>query len=99
MALVEGNAKTGVAGLAKRIFDNWSADPDAGFSNPLSSAQQLSLGAMCNAIAKSIIDEFHANSQVQITTSDSGLQRDNTGGNPATLAPTSTKTTVVGAVR
>ena len=39
-----------------------------------------------------LIDHLLGNAQLKVLPSDAGLQRDNTGGNPATLAPTSAVT-------
>lgn len=44
---------------------------------------------ICQALGDALVPYLIANADVRITTSDSGLQRDNTGGNPATLAPSS----------
>lgn len=43
---------------------------------------------LCEAIASGVVSHIVALADVRITTGDDGLQRDNTGGNPATLAPT-----------
>jgi hypothetical protein len=42
---------------------------------------------VCQAFGDAIVPYLAANADVRITTGDAGLQRDNTMGNPATLAP------------
>jgi hypothetical protein len=80
-------------GLSNRIYANWTGDAaNNGFSNPLSGAQQTSLKSMCYAIALAVVAEIQANATAVIATSATGLQRDNTAGNPATLGPAATKT-------
>jgi hypothetical protein len=63
MALNAGNSAC-TTGLSKRIYDQWSADPSAGFSSSLTTAQQNSLKSLCWAVAKSVVDEIQANAQV-----------------------------------
>ena len=43
--------------------------------------------AFCDVVATAVVGHIATNADVRITTGDAGLQRDNTGGNPATLAP------------
>lgn len=100
MAMVVGQAHTDpVTGLSGRIYTAWTGAGDSGLSSPLSSAQRAMVASQCEAIATAVIAEIQANATVLIKATDSGLQRDNTGGNPATLAPSTTKTLPGGAVQ
>lgn len=67
--------------------------------NALTSAQKADPTACWQAIAGVIVAHIQTNATVLIKTTDSGLQRDNTAGNPATLAPASTKTLPAGAIQ
>lgn len=60
--------------------------------NALTTVQRADPTACWQAIAGAIVAHIQANATVTVKTTDSGLQRDNTGGNPATLAPASNKT-------
>lgn len=95
MALVKGQALTNpVTGLAGRIYTNYMANSDAGLAAGATaegSAARKALAALCQAVADAVIDELQANGTVIIKTTDAGLQRDNTDGNPATLAPSTNK--------
>ena len=100
MALVIGQAHTDpVSGLAGRIYTAWTGAPDSGLSSPLTPAQRAMVAAQCEAIATAVVQELQANGTVLIRSTDSGLQRDNTGGNPATLGPTATKTLPGGCIQ
>lgn len=60
--------------------------------NALTAPQKIDPTACWRAIAGAIVAHLQANATVTVTTADAGLQRDHTGGNPATLAPGSNKT-------
>lgn len=99
MALNAGDAAC-TTGLSGRMYANWTGDTtNNGFTNPLSGAQQTMLKSMCYQFALAIVAELQANATVVITTTDAGLQRDNTGGNPATLAPAANKTLPGGCIQ
>lgn len=103
MAMIVGQAHADpVTGMAGRIYTAITAAGDNGFSNTATtpgSAARNSLASFCEAIATAVVAEIQANATVTIKTSDAGLQRDNTGGNPATLAPSSNKTLPGGAIQ
>lgn len=100
MAMVVGQAHTDpVSGLAGRIYTAWTSAGDSGLSSPFTATQRAMFAAQCEAIATAVIAEIQANATVTIKTTDSGLQRDNTAGNPATLAPTANKTLPGGAIQ
>jgi len=103
MALVKGQALVDpVTGLAGRIYTKMVSNPDAGLAagaTTVGSAARKALAAICQAFGDSVIDEIQANATVIIKTTDAGLQRDNTAGNPATLAPAANKTLPGGAVQ
>ena len=67
--------------------------------NALTSAQKADPTACWQAIAGAIVAHIQANATVLVKTSDAGLQRDNTAGNPATLAPAATKTLPGGCIQ
>ena len=45
------------------------------------------LGAFLDGDTDAFVDHLVANGEIIVTTGDAAMQRDNTGGNPATLAP------------
>ncbi len=71
MALNKGNSAC-TTGLSKRIYDQWSADPAAGFSSPMTGTQQNMLKTLCWAVAQGIVDEIQANAAVSGSTSEGG---------------------------
>lgn len=77
-------------------------------ANTLGDAMKAAVDAVVNkqdsvavyrALAGAIVAHIQANATVTIKTSDAGLQRDNTGGNPATLAPSTNKTLPGGCIQ
>ena len=101
MALTVGQAHTDpVSGMAGRIYTALSGASDGGLAPmTVGTAARNSLAAICEAIATGVVAEIQANATVLVKTSDGGLQRDNTGGNPATLAPAATKTLPGGCIQ
>lgn len=93
MPLNAGDADC-TTGLSKRIRDYWVADARNAFVSPLNTLAEDAIRATCFAIARAVVDEIQANATVTVTigVADAGLQRDNTLGNPPTLAPTAPKT-------
>ncbi|HET6416668.1 MAG TPA: hypothetical protein VFG22_10275 [Polyangiales bacterium] len=91
MALLAGTATTPNS-LAKAIYDATVVEFGT-VAGDLDTDRQR----MCKAIAVGIVNHIAVFADVRISTSDAGLQRDNTGGNPATLAP-STDVVLAGAV-
>jgi hypothetical protein len=82
MALDAGNAAC-TTGLSKRIYDKLAAK-----WAPYVPTQEWK--DVCHAAAEGVVDEIKANAALSgavATISAGGLQRDNTAGNPATLAP------------
>lgn len=55
--------------------------------------------AVYRALASAIVAHIQTNATVIVKTTDGGLQRDNTGGNPATLAPAANKTLPGGCIQ
>lgn len=94
MSLSIGN-KTCTTGLSKRVYDTLAAEWLAAFgwnisTEPAQTRQIYQL--FCYSVAKGVVDEIQANAALNgalatIGIADAGLQRDNTAGNPATLAP------------
>jgi hypothetical protein len=82
MALLAGTYSTPNS-MAKAIYDAVVAEFGA-VTGDLDTDRQR----MAEVIASGVVSHIAAHADVRVTTSDSGLQRDNTGGNPATLAPT-----------
>ncbi len=50
--------------LSAGIIALWTADPNSGFSNPLSEAQTASIKAMTDAIARAVVYEMQSRSTV-----------------------------------
>lgn len=98
MAMDAGDAGC-THGLSQRIYNAWTTDVNNGFSSPLSAAQQTLIKSQCFAIAAAVVAEIQANATVVIKTTDNFLQRDNTAGNPPTLAPTANVTLPGGAIQ
>lgn len=69
-----------------------AGDPTKPLSDPANVGSQYDKQAAMRAIAGAIVSHIQANATVTIKTTDSGLQRDNTGGNPSTLGPSTNKT-------
>ena len=65
----------------------------------LSSGDQADAQKALRKIGEAIVAHIQANATVLIKTSDSGLQRENDGGSPPTLAPAATKTLPGGAIQ
>jgi len=65
----------------------------------LSAADQGNAQLCFREIGKAIVTHFQTNGTIVIKTTDAGLQRDNTGGNPATLGPASDKTLPGGSIQ
>jgi hypothetical protein len=63
MAMNKGNSAC-TEGLSQRIFDQWSVDPAAGFSSPLSGPQTSMLKTLCWAVAKAVVEEIQDNAEV-----------------------------------
>lgn len=87
MALDAGDNSVEADTMAKAIFDAMKSELD-GFT-PDPEDTDATYARIAAAIASGVVSHIVAEADVRITTSDSGLQRDNTGGNPATLAPSS----------
>lgn len=51
-------------GLSSSIYGNWIADSRAGFSSPMSPAQQDMLKSLCWAIAQAVVGEIQADAEV-----------------------------------
>ncbi len=75
----------GAGTMAKAIFDAMKTELDGFEPDPDDS--DATYARIAAAIANGVVDHIAANADVRITASDAGLQRDNTGGNPDTLAP------------
>lgn len=103
MAMVVGQAHTDpVSGMAGRIYNAMTAATDAGLASAATTPgtpARNSLASLCEAIATGVIAEIQANATVLVKPTDSGLQLDNTAGNPYTLAPLTTRTLPGGAVQ
>ena len=82
MALLAGTTSTADS-MAKSIFDAIESE----FGIETDATLNATRKQTCNAIAAGIVSHIASFADVRITTADAGLQRDNTGGNPATLAP------------
>lgn len=65
----------------------------------LSDADKADSTICWQTIATTIVSHIQANATVTVKTTDSGLQRDNTAGNPATLAPSTNKTLPGGCIQ
>lgn len=68
-----------ISGLSTRIYNNWTGNSNAGFSSPLSTAQQANIKALCDAVAQAIVDEIHANAAVTVTGVAVGVATVNNG--------------------
>lgn len=53
--------------LSADIISRWKADPAAGFSSPMSPAQEALLKAMTDAIAAAVVAELQGHAQVNVT--------------------------------
>lgn len=67
--------------------------------NALTTPQKNDPTACWQAIAGAIVAHIQGSATVTVKTTDGGLQRDNTAGNPGTLAPTSDKTLPGGCIQ
>ena len=63
MSLAAGSSDC-TTGLSKRIYDYWLADARSGFTAPLGAAAQDSLQALAYGVARAVVDELVANSDV-----------------------------------
>jgi len=67
--------------------------------NGLTADQQKSAAEVWKAIALVIVAHIQNHATVTVNITDAGLQRDNTGGNPATLAPAAPVTLAAGCIQ
>lgn len=67
--------------------------------NALSSDDQADPLKVWQALSQALVAHVQGNATVLIKNTDAGLQRDNTGGNPATLAPAGTVTLPAGVIQ
>lgn len=79
-------------GMAGEIFDEFidNYEVDRGIplpKGPDGAAIQQEFAIMSTRFAGGVVKHLLANAQLQVQAADGGLQRDNTVGNPATLAP------------
>lgn len=89
---VADNGSASGTGFAKAIYDELIKMPaDFGDPAPMSVAGKRGQASFANRLATALVGYMTANAEAKISTTDAGLQRDNTGGNPATLAPVADK--------